>query len=248
MPGPRRLPTWEERAKRAAEREARFAALRRQGDAVRRELAALAQRCAAVATESQDTADERLAAQLGRLEAARQALELAAQLLQVDRPDEVLSADGPTAIERQAQLVAALGQWRRSSGGWWETRMVARPAVVDNGAKVSVEWLWHGPYLYQHWREGGRQETRYHGLSVPDEAPAWVEEAITPPQAPTEEQLGPLTRQALQLARAIHEELSSELLISAKRRKRLRRVLRRAMRRATRRARAEAPPDVVRHG
>lgn len=230
-----------------AEREARHAALRQQGDAVRRELATLAQRCAAVAAQGQDTADERLAAQLGRLEAARQPLELAAQLLQVDRPDEVLSAEGLTAIERQARLTTALGQWHRASGGWWETRMVARPAVVDNGAAVSVEWLWHGPYLYQHWREGGKQETRYHGLSVPDEAPAWVEEVITP--LPLDEaQLGPLTRQALQLARVIHEELNSELLISAKRRKRLRRVLRRAMRRATRRARAEAPPDVVRHG
>lgn len=248
MPGPRRLPTWEERAKRAAEREARFAALRRQGNEVRRELAALAQRCAAVATEAQDTADERLAAQLGRLEAARQALELAAQLLQVDRPDEVLSAEGPTAIERQAQLVAALGRWRRSSGGWWETRMVARPAVVDNGATVSVEWLWYGPYLYQHWREGGKQETRYHGLGIPDEAPAWVEEAILPPSPPAEEQLGQLTRQALQLARAIHQRLSGRETIPAARLRRLRRVLRRAMRRATRRARAEAPPEVVRHG
>jgi len=103
---PRRLPTWEECAKRAVEREARHAALRWQGDAVRRELA---QRCAAVAGEPQDTADERLVAQLSRLEAALQALEPAAQLLQVDRPDEVLSAEGPTAVERQAQLVAVLG-------------------------------------------------------------------------------------------------------------------------------------------
>ncbi|HEU4325294.1 MAG TPA: hypothetical protein VFS21_19280 [Roseiflexaceae bacterium] len=193
----RRLPTHAERRERAQRRTQRHAELRLFGDIARQELEQLASRVARVAAQPQQVADERLAAQLDRLAAARAALELAEQLLQVDRDDEPAEEGGPTAIERQTQLMRAMGRWRWSSNGWWEVRWVPRPLVaVDEDWRtrqiaVAVQWVIHGPYFYYHWREEGRKETRYHGLEPPDDAP-WAEPEV--PTAIDEAQLSPLTQ------------------------------------------------------
>lgn len=185
-----------------------------------------------------------IAAQLDRLSAAQIALDLAARLLQTDDPDSQPIHDGqaqPSARELHADLGAALGRWYRAGAGWWEARTVWRPRIEiernPDTKELTIEVVWwpFGPYFYRHWRQEGKQHTRYYGTEIPDDYPQDADLPLPEPQPITD--LGPLVMQA----RALMEQLQIALeeTTGKQHRQRLRRALRRASQRIRRRLRAE---------
>jgi hypothetical protein len=188
---------------------------------------------------------ERVAAQVERLAAAQLALDLALRLLQVDDPDRQPISGGeaqPSARELHVQLNERLGRWYRMGEGWWEARIVWRPRIQvvrdpdTQHAAIAVMWYPFGPYYYRHWRQDGRQQTKYLGRDRPNGFP--LEDDIELPAPEPSGEVGWLVAEARSLAQRVQDDLDAAAGKS-RRAQRLQRVLRRALRRAQRRLRAE---------
>jgi hypothetical protein len=245
------LPTWEERQELAQQRAARQRELLEQAITLRQQIATQADGCAQIASEPPRTPPtERIAAQIDRLSAAQIALDLAARLLQVDDPDSQPIQGGqaqPSARELHATLGERLGRWYRAGAGWWEARTVWRPRIEierdpdTKELRIEVVWWPFGPYFYRHWRQEGKQHTRYYGTDMPDDYPQDADLPLPEPQPITD--LGSLVVQARALIGRLQHALDQGG--SRPRQQRLRRTLRRASQRMLRRLRAEKhePPE-----
>ncbi|RRR75218.1 MAG: hypothetical protein EI684_05280 [Candidatus Viridilinea halotolerans] len=226
--------TREGRLELARARAKRRQALLDQAESLRQEVAQLARDCAAAAFGPGDEPrQERVGALLFRMEAACAALHMAREILRQDDPS--------TLGEWPSRLQAALGRWSKASAGWWEARFVRRPRVMisedraTGAIHVEVTYRTFGPYFYRHWREDGKQHSRYYGKEPPDDYPADEDVPEPPPPQPV------LPASLLSCEAAALVERLRLLVQSAQeeQRQRLRRTLRVAGRRLERRLRAD---------
>jgi hypothetical protein len=202
----RRRLTIAEREELVAERARRQQELLDEAATLRRSIAERAQACARLAQrDRRRPVRERVAAQVERLGAAQLALDLAARLLQVDDPDHQPIAGGeaqPSPRELHVQLSERLGRWYRMGEGWWEARIMWRPRIQvvrdpeTKQATIGVVWYPFGPYYYRHWRQDGRQQTKYLGRDRPAGFPVEEDRELPEPE-PIGEVGGWLPRRAL---------------------------------------------------
>jgi hypothetical protein len=242
----RRRLTIAEREELAAERARRQQELLDEAAALRGSIAERAQVCARLAQrDRRRPTRERIGAQVERLSAAQLALDLALRLLQVDDPDRqpIVSGEAqPSVRELHTQLSERLGRWYRAGEGWWEARIVWRPRIQvvrdpeTTRATIEVMWYPFGPYYYRHWRQDGKQQTKYLGRDRPNGFP--VEEDIELPAPEPSGEVGWLVMEARELAQHLQDELDAAP-VKSRRAQRLQRVLRRALQRAQRRLRGE---------